>query len=112
MEFGDVLENIHLTDARRVKLKSTLVSLPVHDTCKHSEHRIFGSLFFVPTNFDTKSLGVDKKFKKLQFFIGDRMPCLKKLSCPYGVGKRFLVEQTLMAVDGFVCDLLKTSCFL
>ncbi len=58
MEFGDVLEKIEETDTRRVKLKCTLVSLPVHDTCKHSEHRMAGSLFFVPTNFDTKSLGV------------------------------------------------------
>ncbi len=89
-----------------------MVLFPVHDTCKHSEHWNAGSLFFVPTNSETKSLDVDKKFRKLQFFLGDRMPCLKKLSRPYGVGKRFLVEQKLMTVHDFVCDLLKTSCFL
>ncbi len=69
-------------------------------------------MFFVPTNFDTKSLGIDKKFRKLQFFIGDCMPCLKKLSRPYGVGKWFLVEQNLMTVNDILCDFLKTSCFL
>ncbi len=73
-------------------------------------------MFFVPTNFDAKSLGVDKKSRKLQLFIDVRnkirMPCLKKLSRPYGVGKQFLVEQKLMTVNDFVCHLLKTSCFL
>jgi hypothetical protein len=72
-------------------------------------------LFFVPTNLDAKSLDVDKKSRKLQLFIyvrnKIRMPCLKKLSRPYGVGKRFLVEQNLMTVDDFVLDLLKYPVF-